>query len=46
MGVKAKYLKDENGDVFSPIVSTDSVLTAGGEHLRFNLSDWINLFKC
>lgn len=30
MSVKQKYLKDENGEVFSPIVSTDSVITGGG----------------
>lgn len=25
MSIKQKYLKDENGDIFSPVVSTDSV---------------------
>lgn len=30
MSVKQKYLKDENGEVFSPIVSTDSIITGGG----------------
>lgn len=30
MSTKQKYLKDENGNIFSPIVSTDSVITGGG----------------
>lgn len=34
MSVKQKYLKDENGEVFSPIVSTDSVITGGGFPVR------------
>lgn len=28
--VNQKYLKDENGEVFSPIVSTSSVYDGGG----------------
>ena len=27
MSVQQKYLKDENGNIFSPIVSTDSIYT-------------------
>lgn len=30
--VKQKYLKDENGDVISPIVSTDSLRNHNGTH--------------
>lgn len=30
MSTKIKYLKDENGDVFSPIVSLGSVIWEGG----------------
>lgn len=30
MSVQQKYLKDENGNIFSPIVSTDSIYTGGG----------------
>ena len=30
MSVKQKYLKDENGEVFSPITSADSVIVGGG----------------
>lgn len=29
--VSGKYIKDENGNIFSPIVSSDSVITKGGE---------------
>ena len=29
MSVKQKYLKDENGEVFSPITSADSVIVGG-----------------
>lgn len=28
--VNGKYIKDENGNIFSPIVSSDSVITKGG----------------
>ena len=28
--VNGKYLKDENNQAFSPIVSSDSVITKGG----------------
>ena len=28
--VPGKYIKDENGNIFSPIVSSDSVITKGG----------------
>ena len=30
MSVKQKYLKDENGEIFSPIVSTDSIYDSDG----------------
>lgn len=30
MSVKQKYLKDENGEIFSPIVNVNSVYTDGG----------------
>lgn len=29
--IPGKYIKDENGNIFSPIVSSDSVITKGGE---------------
>lgn len=28
--VQAKYMKDEQGNIFSPIVSSDSVIYNGG----------------
>lgn len=31
--VPGKYIKDENGNIFSPIVSSDSVITKGGGNL-------------
>jgi len=34
MSVKQKYLKDENGNIFSPITSADSVILGGGVQLR------------
>lgn len=30
MSIKQKYLKDENGEIFSPVVSADSVIVGGG----------------
>lgn len=30
MSVDKKYLKDENGNIFSPIVSVDSIYNRGG----------------
>ena len=30
MQVNAKYLKDENGDIISPVVSCDSIFTQDG----------------
>lgn len=33
--VKQKYLKDENGDIFSPIVGDSSVILGGGIPQRF-----------
>lgn len=32
--INQKYLKDENGDIFSPITSTQSVYDAQGEPLN------------
>jgi hypothetical protein len=29
--VPGKYIKDENGNIFSPIVSSDSIIARGGE---------------
>ena len=29
MSIKQKYLKDENGEIFSPVVSADSVIVGG-----------------
>lgn len=34
MSVKQKYLKDENGEIFSPITSANSVMLGGGELLK------------
>jgi hypothetical protein len=33
--VPGKYIKDENGNIFSPIVSSDSVIAMGGEFNPF-----------
>lgn len=30
MAVKQKYLRDENGEVFSPIVNVNSIYYGGG----------------
>lgn len=30
MKVNKKYLKDENGNIFSPIISSESVIVGGG----------------
>lgn len=30
MSIKQKYLKDENGEIFSPVVSADSIIVGGG----------------
>lgn len=40
--IKQKYLKDENGEVFSPIVSIDSVYTSNGQNLTTILNDKAN----
>lgn len=40
--MKQKYLKDENGEVFSPIVSIDSVYTSNGQNLTTILNDKAN----
>lgn len=44
MSVQQKYLKDENGNIFSPITSASSVILGGGS-VEDKLSDtgWINL---
>lgn len=34
MSVKQKYLKDENGEIFSPITSASSVVLGGGVPLK------------
>lgn len=35
--VSQKYLKDENGNIFSPIVSVDSIYNGGGQSLNNKL---------
>lgn len=40
--VKNKYLKDENGDIFSPIVSVNSVYTSDGQNLTVVLDNKAN----
>lgn len=39
MNAQVNYLKDKNGNVVSPVVSTDSVYDANGKKLTKNLSD-------
>lgn len=34
MSTQIKYLKDENGEIFSPIVSSSSVMMRGGVSLE------------
>lgn len=33
MSVKQKYLKDENGEIFSPITSESSIYTSSGNDM-------------
>lgn len=40
--IKQKYLKDENGEIFSPIVNIDSVYTNNGQNLTTILNDKAN----
>ena len=40
--IKQKYLKDENGEIFSPIVNVDSVYTNNGQNLTAILNDKAN----
>ena len=40
--IKQKYLKDENGEIFSPIVNVDSVYTNNGQNLTTILNDKAN----
>ena len=40
--IKQKYLKDENGEIFSPIVNVDSVYTNNGQNLTTILDDKAN----
>lgn len=37
MSVKQKYLKDENGEVFSPIVNVNSIYGENGEKLSSSI---------
>lgn len=37
--VKGKYIKDENGTIFSPIVSTDTTFDANGVSITDNIGD-------
>lgn len=39
MNAQVNYLKDKNGNIVSPVVSTDSVYDANGNKLTKNLSD-------
>ena len=39
MNAQVNFLKDKNGNVVSPVVSTDSVYDANGKKLTKNLSD-------
>ena len=44
MSVQQKYLKDENGNIFSPIVSTDSIYTGGGSLTPYiEDSGWVDM---
>ena len=45
MSVKQKYLKDENGEIFSPITSASSVVLGGGGTVEDRMSDtgWIKI---
>lgn len=49
MSVKQKYLKDENGEVFSPIVGMESIYDNNGDALSTKINDtgwrdfsWVN----
>ena len=44
MSTNQKYLKDENGEIFSPIVSEDSIYDNNGKTLSKKLNDtgWRN----
>ena len=44
MNVKQKYLKDENGQVISPVVSTDTVYDASGNTLGGVLFQLVEYF--
>ena len=39
MNAQVNYLKDKNGNIVSPVVSTDSVYDTNGNKLTKNLSD-------
>lgn len=41
MNVNCKYLKDENGNIISPVVSPDSIITESGRKFRPTLV-WAN----
>lgn len=49
MSIKQKYLKDENGEIFSPIVSASSVYDSNGNTIEpivlFNASNLSNAIK-
>ena len=44
MSVKQKYLKDENGEVFSPITSADSVIVGGEGRLADIINNHYSVF--
>lgn len=44
MNVKSKYLKDESGQVISPVVSTQTVYDASGNTLEGELFQLVEYF--
>lgn len=44
MNAKQKYLKDENGQVISPVVSTDTVYDASGNTLGGELYQLVQFY--
>lgn len=45
MSTKIKYLKDENGEVFSPIVDSDSIIMRDNSTLKENIFPIIHINK-
>lgn len=46
MNVKSKYLKDETGEVISPVVSTQTVYDASGNTLGGYCTYWNSTSLC